>query len=193
MQPLPRDVEASVGPLDLNEDEAYLERPSQPRSSVFGATLLGEQIKTLPMHEPILFCEADPVSAAMRAMQEKRTSCVVVTEDGTRDSPLKGIFTDRDVLFRVINKGKNPTELPVGDVMTRAPVTLVASSTVAQVLNRMAIDGFRQLPVVDASNRPIFVVSAQDVVTLLVETFPREVLNIPSEQGSPFPRSREGA
>jgi len=187
-----RPVDPSLEPRGPADDEAYAEN-RRPRARSFDETLLQEPIAALPRHEPMVFSEADSVAAGMRAMQESHSTCVLVTEDGTRDTSLIGIFTDRDVLFRVINRGRNPTELPLGDVMTPAPEALVEASTIGQVLNRMAVDGFRQFPVVDEFNRPASVVSARDVVDFLVETFPREVLNIPRGSPGSSLRTREGA
>jgi CBS domain-containing protein len=77
--------------------------------------------------------------------------------------------------------------------MTPDPDTLSVHATVAHVLNRMSVGGFRHVPVVDDEHRPYGVISVSDVVTFLVDAFPREVLNLPTEVGEPTTRSREGA
>jgi len=61
------------------------------------------------------------------------------------------------------------------------------------VLNKMAVGGFRHVPVVDADGRPVFVVSVRDVVEFLVDFFPNDVLNLPPEYGPPKSSKREGA
>jgi len=66
-------------------------------------------------------------------------------------------------------------------------------STVAFVLNRMAVGGFRHVPVVDEGDRPVAIISVRDVVEFLVEHFPREIMNLPPEVGANITRSREGA
>ena len=65
-------------------------------------------------------------------------------------------------------------------------------NNVAYALNKMIVGGFRHVPVVDDEHRPAFVISVRDIVSFLVEAFPREVLNLPAE-GHPTPRQREGA
>ena len=132
------------------------------------------------------------VTEAMRAMQREHRGCVLVTDDGTMRSKLIGIFTERDVLFRIVDKGRNPAALPIGDVMTPNPENLSARATVAYVLNKMSVGGFRHVPVVDDEHRPVCVISVRDVVNFLVNAFPREVLNLP-ELGTTPPVSREGA
>ncbi len=49
---------------------------------------------------------------------------------------------------------------------------------VAEALQIMSVGGFRHVPVVDPAGRPVFLVSAKDVVEFLVESFPDEILNL---------------
>ena len=67
--------------------------------------------------------------------------------------------------------------------MTPDPEVLPITASVAFVLNKMSIGGFRHVPVVDEEHRPRFVVAVRDVVAYLVDAFPREVLNLPPEGG----------
>jgi CBS domain-containing protein len=145
------------------------------------------------MREPLVLSTTSTVTEAMRAMQRGHCGCVVVTDDGTGKSKVTGIFTERDVLFRVVDRGRNPAQLPLAEVMTPNPETLSVRSAVAYALNKMSVGGFRHIPVVDDEYRPAFVVSVRDVVEFLVEAFPREVLNLPPVEGGPPQRSREGA
>jgi len=165
-----------------DEDDPYFDRPKRGRRLGFDADL----IRAL-----VLSAQAT-VTEAMRAMQREHRGAVLVTDDGTRQSKLLGIFTERDVLFRIVDRGKNPATLALGDVMTPDPEVLPITASVAFVLNKMSIGGFRHVPVVDAEHRPRFVVAVRDVVEYLVEAFPREVLNLPPEAGK-APPSREGA
>ncbi len=135
---------------------------------------------------------SDPVTDAMRSMQREHRGCVLITDDGTRASKLVGIFTERDVLLRIVDRGKNPATLPLAEVMTPDPDVLPVKSTVAYALNKMCVGGFRHVPVVDEEHRPAFVVSVRDVVEFLVEAFPREVLNL-SMEITISQRNREGA
>ena len=77
--------------------------------------------------------------------------------------------------------------------MTRDPEHLSAEASVAWVLNKMAIGGFRHVPVVDEKDHPVVVVSVRDVVAFLVEFFPHDVLNLPPEYDASHPRTREGS
>jgi CBS domain-containing protein len=171
-------------------DDPYFEKPSETRG--FDKNLIQAPLSDLPVREALVMAASDTVTEAMRSMQREHRGCVLVTDDGTRDTKLVGIFTERDVLLRIVDRGKNPATLPLGEVMTPDPDCLTVGSTVAYALNKMSVGGFRHVPVVDQEHRPAFVVAVRDIVEFLVAAFPREVLNLPSE-GPPSQKSREGA
>lgn len=176
----------------LQGDEAYYdERPEGERG--FDASLLERSLKTLPTRRPLLHSRSDSVTEAIRAMQHEQRGCVLITEDGTSKTRLIGIFSERDVLNRIVGRGRNPATLGLGEVMTADPESLPEEASVAWVLNMMAVGGFRHVPVVDSEGRPVFVVSVRDVVEFLVEFFPGEVLNLPPKFGAPRSLEREGA
>ena len=171
-------------------DEPYFDRPPERRR--FDRDLIQAPLSELPVREAVVLSVQDTVTEAMRAMQREHRGCVLVTDDGTSSSKLLGIFTERDVLFRIVDRGRNPATLPLAEVMTPDPEALSVRSTVAYALNKMCVGGFRHVPVVDEEHRPAFVVSVRDVVEFLVEAFPREVLNLPVE-GKKSQKAREGA
>ena len=174
-------------------DEHYFERRRERRSDGFDAGLLREPLSALPVQRAIVLAPDASVTDAMRAMQREHRGCVLITNDGTSRSELLGIFTERDVLFRIVDRGRNPASLPIGEVMTKDPEALSVHATVAYVLNKMSVGGFRHVPVVDDDHRPACVISVRDVVNFLVDAFPREVLNLPAEPGVAPVRAREGA
>lgn len=176
----------------LDADYFDLEaRPRKPR--VFDESLLQEPLAVLRTNAPIVCAPDTSVTEAMRAMQSERRSCVLVSEDGTAETRLIGIFTERDVLLRIVDRGRNPATLPLREVMTSDPECLPVEASVAWVLNRMAIGGFCHVPVTDAVGRPVALVSVRDIVQFLVEFFPRHVLNLPPRFEAGGFRTREGA
>jgi len=164
-------------------DEAYFDddRLSRPRS--FDTQLLQEPVTVLSTRSPLIFSESAPTSEAMRAMQSEHSGVVLITEDGTANSPLLGVFIERDILLRVINRGRNPAETPLKEVMSADPEFLQADGRVAWVLNMMSVGGFRHVPVVNVRGCPVAVISVRDVVEFLVEAFPNEILNLPPDFG----------
>ncbi len=144
--------------VDEIEDEEYFERPGKRRGLTFDTDLLREPLRALPVRQPLVLSEQDTVTEAMRVMQHEHRGCVIITDDGTPHSKLLGIFTERDVLFRIVDQGRNPATLPLGEVMTIDPEVLPEKSTVAHALNKMSLGGFRHIPVVDEEHRPASVV-----------------------------------
>lgn len=174
-------------------NESYFDDEPRISPHVFDAELLRQPLDVLPVRSPIVLSPAATVTEAMRAMQSEHRGCVLVTEDGRPDSPLIGIFTERDVLYRVVDRGRNPATLPLREVMSVDPESVSSGATIARVLNQMAVGGFRHVPVVDTAGRPVFVISVRDVVELLVEFFPTEILTLPPRHRESGVKTREGA
>jgi CBS domain-containing protein len=173
---------------ELHEsDEAYFE-DGGPSERSFDTRLLREPTSVLPVRKPLVLSRFHSVTDAIRAMQSEHRGVVVVTEDGTLHAQVVGIFTERDVLFRIVDQGRNPATLPLSEVMTPDPECLRDDQTIADVLRMMSVGGFRHVPIVDDAGRPVHVVSVRDVVEFLVEAFPQEVLN----RGGDRTSEREG-
>lgn len=129
------------------------------------------------------------VCDAVRSMIENRVGVVLIV-DGER---LAGLFSERDVLTRVIAHHLNPVETPVTDVMTESPECLSADAEIVYALNRMTVGGFRHIPIVDNEGRPQAVLSMRDVVQHIVSFYPNEIFNLPANPDANISRQREGA
>jgi CBS domain-containing protein len=88
----------------------------------------------------------DTVRAAVKRMAERRIGAVLVM-DGDQ---LSGIFTERDVMNRVVARDLDPDTTTLADVMTPNPITVAPETLAMDALQMMAARGFRHLPVVDA-------------------------------------------
>jgi CBS domain-containing protein len=97
---------------------------------------------------------------------------------------LVGIFTERDVLRRVVQDGLDLDQTRVADVMTRAPEVLSTSTTLAQALRAMVRARYHHLPIVDSAGGAIGMVSLRQILEFVCETFPKEILNAPPEHES---------
>ena len=100
---------------------------------------------------------------AVRAMHANGTDCVLVVDGGR----LVGIFTDRDAVLKVAGRPVGPR--PIAELMTRDPVVLRHDDTIAVAINKMAVGGFRHIPIVE-NGRPTGVVTARDVFSHLAST-----------------------
>ena len=65
------------------------------------------------------------------------------------DGTLAGIFTERDLMTRVVAQHRDPETTQVGDAMTADPVTISPDTTLEQALEVMVANHFRHLPIMD--------------------------------------------
>lgn len=107
------------------------------------------------------------VSAAVDVMRELRCDCVVVV-DG---EAVVGIFTERDLLNRVAAVGGRPAAIRMAEVMTAAPETLRPRDCITYALNRMAVRGFRNLPIVDDDGKLTGLLTVRDVLAHVNDVF----------------------
>ncbi|HVE85916.1 MAG TPA: CBS domain-containing protein, partial [Myxococcales bacterium] len=150
--------------------------------------LFDENLASVP-HGPLVAVHpSTSVADTIRAMNQQHTGCAVVADEATGE--LVGIFTERDVLTRVAVRNLDSEKTPVAEVMTRDPDTLPAEATVAYALRQMTVEGYRNIPLVDAGRRPVGVIAVRDIVAWLCELFPGNVLNLPPTLS--FPTSEDG-
>jgi len=85
------------------------------------------------------------VIEAVRRMNDAGIGALLITRGG---APV-GIFTERDVLRRVIARGLDPITTPLGEVMTREIVVVGPSVTVGEAMAIVTAKRIRHLPVVE--------------------------------------------
>lgn len=124
--------------------------------------ILGETLEKLCTHPPTTVTPDTPLAEVLRLLRTKNIGSVVV---GTT-APFKGIFTERDFLFKVANHNLDLAKTKVGDLMTRNPVTVQSSQPIAAALNAMSAIGVRHLPVV-RDGKLAEVLSVQDILEYL--------------------------
>jgi CBS domain-containing protein len=125
-----------------------------------GVTLLAEHLAELNPRRPVSVGPDDEVAAAVALMQEHGIGCVTVESDR-----LVGILTERDVVLKLA--GRSLDGILVRDVMTPDPVVLRGDDTIAVAIHKMAMGGFRHIPLV-SGGRATGIVSARDLSHHLV-------------------------
>jgi CBS domain-containing protein len=104
------------------------------------------------------------VADAVRVMTEREVGAVaVMTEDGL----VGGIFTERDVLMRVVDAGRDPRTTPISLVMTRDVRFVAPGTSTEAALALMYVLRCRHLLVIDGPHMH-GVVSMRDLVYQLV-------------------------
>jgi len=97
---------------------------------------------------------------AVIAMKDKNSDAILITEN---EKPI-GIFTERDLLRKVVAEKKDPSLLKVDDVMTSPIETIDESSGYSEVLNSMKTRNFRHMPVVNKDQKLIGLVTLQSLI-----------------------------
>jgi len=82
-----------------------------------------------------------------QAMVARNIGAVPVLRDGT----LAGIFSERDLMKRVVAEERNPRTTRIGEVMTPNPLTVNPQEKIEVCMHMMRQHGFRHLPICDGS------------------------------------------
>ena len=100
------------------------------------------------------------VQEAAEFMAARNIGAVCVVDE---DGRLLGVFSERDVLNRVIVAKRDPNDVQVGDVTSEVRAVIRCDETPHQALERMEMIGSRHLPVVDGE-RWVGMLSIRDLL-----------------------------
>ena len=120
------------------------------------------QVRTLLERKGAHVLTVTPAASVLRAvmmMNEHRVGSLVVVEDGR----VVGMFTERDLLRRVVGERRDPDATRVADVMTAPVVCCTPDTTVDEARGVMRDRRIRHLPVSDADGRLLGLVSIGDL------------------------------
>lgn len=111
----------------------------------------------------LLTCGAeDTVYEVVVLMANKRCGAIVVTDDGTPEGKLAGIFSERDLLARVVAHGKDIESVKVKDFMTSSIETASPKDSVVLSMGRMSHGRFRHMPILDDEGKLLGMISQGD-------------------------------
>src|SRR5262245_6023407 len=156
-------------------DDEYSEALDQEFRKLEGA-MVSDPVRILAPSEPIRCRAETTVLEAATEMAAKRRAAVVIVDDAGR---LTGIFTERDLLRRVIVSGRDPRTTRLGEVMTPEPETLQPDDLIGLAINRLHNASYRTIPLIDGERRPIGIMTVNDIVQWLADLFPEAIVNLP--------------
>jgi CBS domain-containing protein len=107
----------------------------------------------------------DTVLAAVECMEKHRVGAVVVAVEGK----LHGIFTERDLMRRVVLAGRDPKTTKVREVMTADPAVAFRETSPGDALRTMVEKHFRHLPVVDHERNVLGILSIRNLLQQRVD------------------------
>ena len=111
---------------------------------------------------------ADPnqtVAEIAKIMSEYKLGAVLIVAEGK----LQGIFSERDLLTRVVAQGKNPSTTKLIDVATRNPITVRTETPVKKCVRIIKDNNIRHLPIVDETGTPLGIISSRDFLQYVVK------------------------
>ncbi len=130
--------------------------------SAFEAKLVGVPLSEVHPHVPITIASTATAADAIRQMQEASVGCLIVLDDGT----VRGILSERDLVMKTADGQLDGT--PVSALMTADPVVLRADDSVAVAIHKMAVGGFRHIPLV-TDGHATGIVSARDLFRYILD------------------------
>ena len=144
------------------------------------------EVLALGIDPPVIADAGTSLREIIREMRDHRASCALLT----LDDRLTGVFTERDVVTRVVGV-RGVLDGPVSEVMTSDPEHIRRGDRLSTAVRLMRRRGYRHVPVIDDDGRVLGCIQHEDVVSYLAEVYPAEVLNLPPDPGQVI-LTREG-
>ncbi len=105
----------------------------------------------------------DSVEKIVKIFKKEKKSSILVY----KDHKLVGIVTNRDLLNKVAGKYKDLSKVKAEEIMTRKPEFVRANDPIAYVVNKMAMGGYRRVPVLRKDGTPLSIITIKDVMSFL--------------------------
>lgn len=138
--------------------------PGPKRGEKIQKVMLTEPISELVTGKDLLVCaDDDSVQQIIKVLENEHKDCVLVF----KKRKLVGIISQRDLLLRAATKYPDLNKVTAAAVMTPNPETVRPEDPIAFVVSKMAMGGFRHIPVMNPDGTPMSIVSIKDVLIYL--------------------------
>jgi CBS domain-containing protein len=118
------------------------------------------QVRDILRDRQLFYVEQhESVAEAARKMVDHNVGATLVLESGE----LRGVFSERDLMRRVVVEGRDPATTPVGAIMSTSLVTIQDTDSVEEAMARMQGHNCRHLPVIRA-NQVVGFLSMRDLM-----------------------------
>jgi CBS domain-containing protein len=131
--------------------------------------------------EPQCCSPETPLNEVANLMVEADCGEIPVVDASNR---LIGVVTDRDIVCRIVAKGKNPSSCCAQDAMTQPVVAVLADTTLDEIVAVMEENQIRRVPVVDSAGCCCGIVSQADVALTARESEVGEMVREVSRDSS---------
>jgi len=130
--------------------------------TAFEAKLVGVRLAEVHPQLPMTIASGATAADAIRQMQETSVGCLIVADNGH----VKGILSERDLVLKTHGAPLDGTL--VSALMTADPVVLREDDSVAVAIHKMAVGGFRHIPLV-TDGQATGIVSARDLFRYILD------------------------
>jgi len=143
------------------------EIPHPRRGDSIHQALLSRPVSDLLTGADLLVCSPDDtVQKVVEIFQKEKKGCVLVY----KNKKLAGILSNRDLLLRVAAHQSDLSRLRVADVMTPNPDFVHPEDPIAFAVNKMALGGYRHVPVLREDGTPVSILLIMDVLRYLSQS-----------------------
>ncbi len=129
------------------------------------------RVMSIAHSPPPTVLQTATVAQAVQAMIENQVGATAVVEEGK----LRGIFTERDLMRKVVGVGKNPDTTLVSEVMTSTVEPISPSDSAGHALRVMTQRHFRHMPVCETDGTVLGVLSIRNVLQHLLDKLSSEL------------------
>ncbi len=138
-------------------------------------TFFGEaKVTECPITTPVVVSPTTSLIETVEKMRERGRGYAMICVK----NKLRGLFTERDFLYKVIGKDI-PPDTPIQKLMRTNLITITKEATLAEAIELMDRHKYRRLPLVDEKGNAIGMITVFDIIRYLSEHFPAEVGNLP--------------
>lgn len=123
---------------------------------------MDENVGQLMTLDPVVVDAGTPVSDCAKLMERREIGALGVTSEGT----LSGVLTDRDIVLRLVAKGKDPLSTTAGEISTPHVVTVTSDTSVKDAVRKMSKRAVRRLFVVHEDGRPAGILTVDDLTAI---------------------------
>ncbi len=141
----------------------------------FSQILSRDRANEVRVRKPIFVAPNTPIKKVLDIFKKTGRGSVIIESKGS----LKGIFTERDVMTRVLGP-QFSTSKSIDQVMTKDPVVLEHDAPVSEVIRLMSVGKVRHLPLV-RKKKVVGIITVRDILDYFSEHFPYEVYNLPPD------------
>jgi CBS domain-containing protein len=135
-------------------------------------------IADINSREPVRIREKTSLIDVVMAMKEALRGAAIIEDNAGK---LIGIITERDLMTKIDHKTLAWHDMRVEEAMNHNPKTIKATQFIHEALSIMNTCRFRHLPIVDAGNHVLGIVSIRDIIMHVAKLYPQEFLNLPPE------------